>query len=146
MTRNMVCKLLQSLYGLKQSLHLWYKSLSIFLLPKLGSTWIYVDHSIFVLEAGIKGLVFSVFVDIIKIMVVKESGMIEKVTQKLIAIFSMIDIEPISFFLGLSIDEDQEYKTIKLFQPVYIEKVLSRFHFDKANSINTPMKVFLYLA
>lgn len=53
--------------------------------------------------------------------------MMEKVKQKLIAIFSIADIESISFYFGLKIDQDRKQKIIKLFQPIYIEKVLARF-------------------
>lgn len=65
--------------------------------------------------------------------------MIEKVKQEFTATFSMIDMGLISFYVGLKMEQDQKYKLIKLFQPIYIEKVLAKFHFDKANLVNTPM-------
>ena len=75
--RNMVCKLLKALDGLKQSPRLWYKRLSTFLLKKLGLKRINADHSIFVTIAGLDGPIVSTFVDDIKIMAPKGSGMIE---------------------------------------------------------------------
>lgn len=77
--RNMVCKLLKALYGLKQSPRLWYERLSTFLLQKLGLRQINADHNIFVTNAGLDGPVVSTFVDDIKIMAPKGSGMIERV-------------------------------------------------------------------
>lgn len=138
-TKNMVCKLLKALFGLKQPPRLWY---SAFLLEKLGLTWIHADHSIFVSKAGLKGPMLSVFMDDIKIMAPKCSGMIERVKAELTAAFSMVDMGPISFYLGLRVDRDREQKTIKLSQPAYIEKVLARFHLDKANPVITSMKEF----
>ena len=52
----------------------------------------------------------------------------------------MVDMGPISFYLGLKIERNREKQTIKLSQPAYIDKVLNRFHFNKANTINTFMK------
>ena len=139
-TKNMVCKLLKAIYGLKQSPRLWYERFSAFLLEKLGLKRIHADHSIFVSGAGLKGPVLSVFVDDIKIMAPKDSGIIKRVEAELTAAFSMSDMGPISFYLGLRIYRDRKQRTIKLSHPAYIEKVLERFHLDKANPVNTPMK------
>lgn len=73
-------------------------------------------------------------------MALKESGMIERVKAELTSVFSMADMGPISFYLGLKVERDREKKIIKLFQPAYIDKVLAKFHLDKAHPANTPMK------
>ncbi len=138
--RNMVCKLLKALYGLKQSLRLWYERLSTFLLQKLGFRRINAGHSIFLTNAGLEGPVVSTFVDDIKIMALKRSGMIEDVKAELASAFSMADMGPISFYLGLKVERDREKKTIKLSQPAYIDKVVAKFHLDKAHLVNAPMK------
>lgn len=52
----------------------------------------------------------------------------------------MIDMGPISFYLGLKVDWNQEKKIIKLSQLAYINKVLEKYHLSKANTVNTPMK------
>lgn len=52
----------------------------------------------------------------------------------------MIDLGPISFYLGLKVERDREKRTIKLSQPAYIDKILSKFHLDQASPANTPMK------
>ncbi len=52
----------------------------------------------------------------------------------------MVDMSPISFYLGLQIERNREERSIKLSQFAYIDKVLNRFHLDKANTVNTPMK------
>ena len=137
---NMVYKLLKALYGLKQSPRLWYERLSTFFLQKLGLRQINADHSIFVTNAGLEGPVVNTFVDDIKIIAPKGSGMIECVKAELASVFSMSDMGPISFYLGLNIERDREKKTIKLSQPAYINKVLAKFHLDKAHPVNTPMK------
>lgn len=47
---------------------------------------------------------------------------------------------PISFYLELRIDWDQEQQTIKLSQLAWIEKVLEKFHLEKVNPMNTLIK------
>lgn len=136
----MVCKLLKALYGLKQSPRLWYERLSGFLLEKLGLACTHADHSIFITKAGLNGPIVSTFVNDIKIMAPKESGIIQRVKAELIVAFSMVDMGSISFYLGLKVERNREERTIKLSQPAYIDKVLNKFHLDKANTVNTPMK------
>lgn len=135
-----VCKLLKALYDLKQLPRLWYERLSGFLLEKLELMRINADHGIFVTKKGLDGPIVSTFVDDIKIMAPKRSGVIDRVKQELISAFSIVDIGPISFYLGLKVQCNREKRTIKLSQPVYIDKVLSKFHLNKAHTVNTPMK------
>lgn len=104
--KNMVCKLLKKLYGLKQVFRLWYKKLSIFFFKKLGLQQINADYSIFLFTIEINGLIVSMFVDDIKIMRAKNLGIISRVKEKLMVAFEMIDIEPISFYLSLKISWD----------------------------------------
>lgn len=52
----------------------------------------------------------------------------------------MVDIEPISFYLGVKVKQNKEKLTIKLSQSVYIDKVFSKFYLDKAYTINTSIK------
>ena len=40
----------------------------------------------------------------------------------------------------MKVERDREKKTIKLSQPAYIDKVLAKFHLDKAHLVNTLIK------
>ncbi len=73
-------------------------------------------------------------------MALKKSGMIQQVKAELTTAFSMADIGPISFYLGLKVERNQEKQMIKLSQPAYINKILSTFHLDKAHLATIPMK------
>lgn len=42
----------------------------------------------------------------------------------------MVDMGPISSYLGLKIEQNQIKRTIKLLQLVYIDKIFPKFHFD----------------
>lgn len=94
----------------------------------LGLQRINANHSMFITPAGINGPIVSTFVDNIKIMGVKDSGMIGRVKQELTAAFDMANMGPISFYLGLKVSRDRERKTLKLSQPAYIDKILAKFH------------------
>lgn len=91
-------------------------------------------------NAGLESPVLTIFVDKIKIIAPKESEMIEHVKVKLASTFSMADMELISFYLGLKVEQNQEKKTIKLSQPSYINKVLAKFYLDKVYFVNNLMK------
>ena len=144
-TRDFVCQLHKELYGLKQSPRLCYERLSNFLLEKLGLQRINANHNIFTMSISLNGPIVSPFVDDIKIMAPKRSGFAEKVKVKLVSTFQMVDMGPISFYLGLRVDRNREEKTIKLSQPAYIENVLRKFFLDQANPTNTPIKEYTQL-
>ena len=84
--------------------------------------------------------VVSIFVNDIKIIAPNDSEMIERIKLELTFVLPMIDMGPISFYLGLKVQQNQENRTIKLSKPAYINKVINKFDFDKAYAINTPMR------
>ena len=136
---NMVCKLIKSLYGLKQSPRLWYERLAGFLLKELGLSRLHADHSIFATEDGVHGPILTVFVDDIKILD-SCKGRITRIKQQLATAFRMVDMGPVSYYLGLKVERDRSNKTIKLSQPTCIEKVLRSYHLEAAKTCPTPMK------
>lgn len=95
---------------LKQSPRPRYEIFSTFLLEKLGLKRTYANHSIFISEAGLNGPIVSTFIDDIKIMGPKGSDFIRKVKAELATAFSMVDMGPISFDLGLKVIRDREKK------------------------------------
>lgn len=54
--------------------------------------------------------------------------------------FSIIDISPINFYLGLKIEKDWKKIIIKLSQLTYISNIFQKYYFNKANIINIIMK------
>lgn len=70
----------------------------------------------------------------------KRSGITKRVKRELTAAFSIVDMEPISFYLDLKVERDCEQKLIKLSQLAYIDKVLQKFYLNQANSTNMPIK------
>ncbi len=77
--------------------------------------------------------------DDIKVIGVKESGHKEKIKRKLAAKFEIVDMGPISFYLGLKVERDHPNKTLKLSQLAYIDKIFSKYHLNLAKPCNTLM-------
>lgn len=61
---------------------------------------------------------------------IKESNHIKKIKQKLVTTFKIVDIEPISFYVGLKIERNQAKKILKLLQSAYIDKILTKYHLN----------------
>lgn len=54
-------------------------------------------------------------------------------------------MEPISFYLGLKIERNCQNKTLKLSQPTYIKKILTKYHFNQVKPYNTLIKEVILL-
>lgn len=59
------------------------------------------------MKIGLDGLIISTFIDDIKIMAPKRSGIILQVKAELTIEFLIVDIGSISFYLGLQVERDQ---------------------------------------
>lgn len=58
--------------------------------------------------AGINRPIVSIFINDIKVMKVKRLGYIEKMKQKLAAVFKMINIKPINFYQSLKVEKNHK--------------------------------------
>ena len=134
-----ICKLLKALYDLKQSPRLWYERLTGFLFEKLNLHHLHADHSIFATAESFKSSILTSWVDDIKI-IAPSTAMINKVKEELSAAFEMIDMGPISFYLGMTVTRNRDRKEIRLNQKIYIKRIVIRFGRNEAKSIHTPMR------
>lgn len=75
----------------------------------------------------------------------KELGHIKTVKTKLTAVFEMIDIGPICFYLRLKVGRDRQKRLLKLSQPTYIAKISEKYHLHLAKPYNIPMKKSILL-
>lgn len=63
----------------------------------------------------------------------KGNRMIQQMKTELITAFLMMDIGLINFYLEIKVECNREKRTIKLSQPAYISKILSKFYLNKAH-------------
>ena len=67
---------------------------------------IHADYSIFTIDADLDGPIISTFFDNINIMGLNKSGFIHKIKDELTTALSIIDMNSISFYLGLKVEHD----------------------------------------
>ena len=121
-SEELICLLKKALYELKQSPHVWFKTLRDFL-KELSFIQSEYDHNIFITVN--KSMIIAVYVD--DILIFNENEKVMKGMQdSLIKHFKMTDLEAVSHYLSMEVDVGEEKTTI--WQSIYLSKVLK--HFD----------------
>ena len=120
----MVYKLLKTLYSLKQSPRIWFETLADFL-RKLGLHPSQHNSTIFISDK--KDLFFSIYVDDLLIFSTNKSKT-EKFKAELSNRFKILDLRPISHYLGLEIDITNDLIIIR--QSIYFKKMFARFKIE----------------
>lgn len=128
------------MYSLKQSYHLWYEQLAKFLYTQLGLHQIHTDHNIFITNEGVYGPIITIFIDDLNIFVSRRSGFISQIKNKLAALFDIVEMGPLAFYVRLKVTQNREKRTIKLSQPGYIKKLLDRHSMLKAKITKVSMR------
>ncbi|KAL0325286.1 UNVERIFIED_CONTAM: Retrovirus-related Pol polyprotein from transposon TNT 1-94 [Sesamum radiatum] len=129
-------KLKRSLYGLKQSGHMWYNRLSEYLIKK-GFCHNQISPCLFIKRTESGFVIIAVYVDDLHII-----GSPEEIRQSvdyLKSEFEMKDLGTTKYCLGLQFEHTKG--GIFIHQSNYIEKVLERFHMNNAHPLSTPMVV-----
>ena len=129
-----VCLLRKSLYGLKQSPRVWFKTLTDFLI-KLGLKQSKYDEAIFMSEDKI--IFLSIYVDDLLLFGVDEKR-ITALKDQLSKRFKMTDLGGISHYLGMEVDVTDEAITLR--QTSYLRKMLERFQMSDSKHVVTPME------
>jgi hypothetical protein len=132
---GMVCKLLKSLYGLKQAHKQWHE--------KFDKTLTYVvfivneaDECVYYRYGGGEGVILYLYVDDIQIF--GTSLDVIKETKNFISNnFEMKDLEEVDVILNIKLLREGN-GGITLVQSHYVEKVLSRFGYSECEPAPTP--------
>ncbi|KAL8156462.1 hypothetical protein AgCh_001527 [Apium graveolens] len=129
-------KLQRSFYGLKQSGRMWYNIFSEYLLND-GYVNNQVCPCIFIKRSSTGFVIIAVYVDDLNIFGTTED--ITNVANYLKNEFEMKDLGRTRFCLGIQVEHLSS--GIFVHQSNYTEKILDRFHMDKAHPLTTPMVV-----
>lgn len=132
---DQVCKLSRSLYGLKQAGRQWNKELTSHL-QQFGFSQSVNDHCLFMKGSGSSFMVLLVYVDDLLIASPTES-LIEEVKQFLHQQFTIKDLGPATYFLGLEISRTKE--GIALTQQKYIQDMIVTAGLQDATIVQTPL-------
>lgn len=137
---GMVCKLLKSLYGLKQSPRNWYLLCSGFIVNVMGYTACASDPCLFLKRSRSGRLIYLfLFVDDMQVAFYRQDA--EEWAEdkaKLRKRFDVKDLGESKWMLGMHITRDRSKRTIKLDQELYVSKALERFGLTQCKSSHTP--------
>ncbi|OMO89257.1 hypothetical protein CCACVL1_07965 [Corchorus capsularis] len=132
---NYVCKLNKALYGLRQAPRAWFDRFSTFLLS-FGFTCSVADSSLFVLQSSRGTILLLLYVDDI-ILTGSNSHFLRDFIAALGREFSMKDLGPLHYFLGVSVTPFDG--GILLHQAQYARELLDRALMHNCKPISTPM-------
>ena len=129
-------KLQRSLYGLKQSGHMWYNRLSEYLL-KEGYVNNPICPCVFIKKSETGLVIIVVYFDDLYLVGTPEE--LTKIAEYLKKEFEMKDLGKTKFCMGLQIEHFPN--GVLVHQPTYIKKILNRFNMDKAHPLSSSMVV-----
>ena len=137
-----VCKLIKSLYGLKQSARCWNVTLDEYLTSEefIKSD---ADDCVYVKFEKIEGeeyfIIFVVYVDDM-IPISNNTDLLLREKSKIRRRFAMVDNGDVGHLLGMQIMRDRTRRMLTISQKCYFEGILSRFNMENCNPVDTPME------
>lgn len=137
---GMVCHLLKSLYGLKQSPRNWWLLVSEFILVHMGWKATVSDPCLFhkTSRTGQLMLLF-LFVDDMQVgFQAEDEAEWEESHAQLKQRFNITNLGESKFMLGMRITRDRRARTITLDQELYLTKALEKFGLDQCKTAPTP--------
>ena len=136
-----VCKLIRSIYGLKQASRVWNQTFSIFLEEKMNFHMIHSDAGVYVLrqQEGISDVILILYVDNILIMGNDKKLIINLKKTLSSQQFQMKDLGPVQSYLGMRITRNRQKHLLWLDQVSYIDNALKRFNLSNAKSTHSPL-------
>ncbi len=137
-SKSLICHLLKTLYGLKQSGRRWYQKLVEILVRKMGLICCDVDQAVFFRRDGEKLIIVLVHVDDCTI-AASSLAMVHEFKRKMSSYVEISDLGKLHWLLGIEIKRNHEEHTIHLSQRSYIVSILQRYNFDELRPLSTPM-------
>ncbi|CAI5489804.1 unnamed protein product [Closterium sp. Naga37s-1] len=140
-----VCKLLKSLYGLKQSPLLWYLALND---VQVGVGWKKSQvHEALYFNVGDDGVACWMLVYVDDLLAANSSTeMLKELKELLASAFELREISPMQKYLGLEIIRNRSARKVWLHQQGYADKLRMRFIDEKqtGRTPKTPVSVGAY--
>ena len=135
-----VCRILKSLYNLKQSARLWNKKIITYLQnqklkPFSSDASILIDYS--------RGLLITLYIDDLLITAVTITT-VKELKKTLYREFKIKDLEEVEIIINIYIRRNREARTLLINQSAYINKLLEKEGILKYHSTLTPIKISGY--
>src|SRR4051812_9158556 len=132
-----VCKLLKTLYGLKQSGRRWYQKL-VEIMTQLGFKRCDVDQAVFFKRTLKSLIIILVHVDDCTI-VASGLSLIEEFKAEVSKHVEITDLGELHWILGIEVRRNRDRRTIHLSQRSYIDSIIRRFGFEDSKPLSLPM-------
>jgi hypothetical protein len=132
-----VCRLIHTLYGLKQSGREWNKTISSYL-TSIGFTRLSTEHAIFICCDSSEFDIVAIWVDNffnIHTSVLQKENLQNEITKRFEATYQG---EP-KLLLGIEFHRNRDTHSITISQNQYISKIISHFHLADCQPISTPL-------
>lgn len=139
-----VCKLIKSLYGLKQASRVWNQRFNEFIVRK-GFKRCEADQCLYTKFENGNVQYILLFVDDM-IIVSNTDENVKLIKGMLAKEFDMTDIGKVESYLGIHIQHDRQNGITSLGQPQYMKNLLNKFEMEKCKPATTPMEMGLNLS
>jgi hypothetical protein len=139
----MVLRLRKSLYGQKQSSHVWYGTFKDFVIS-IGFVASRVDGGLFVLHNKDQVIVATVVLYVDDPLIIANDCLIGKIKDQMQKRFGMHDLGSVSYYVGMNFERNREHHTIDIHQHSYIWTILAKFRMDESRPVATPMAMKLH--
>jgi hypothetical protein len=133
---SLVFRLRKSLYGLKQAPRAWYAKMDSYILSR-GFLRCISDPNVYIMSNIDLPLLIVLYVNNLIITWISSSSIVV-VKTTLHDKFSMIDMGPLHYLLGLEIIQNDS--GIKMYQSKYVKDILDRFHMKNCKPTLTPFQ------
>lgn len=131
------CKLLRSLYGLKQSPRLWYLRSNEYITSNQFVRSKY-DYWVYIKLQNNVSMFLLLYVDDMLVANNAVEG-IREVKKMMSSKFEMKDLGEAKTIIGMQIKRHRHTGMLKLNQQLYLKKVLSRYNMIVSKSVTTPI-------
>ncbi|KAE9323261.1 hypothetical protein PF008_g17414 [Phytophthora fragariae] len=135
---DVVCMLLQSLYGLKQASRVWNETIDKHL-KSMGFEPADADPCVYTRGEGEDECIVCLYVDDMLI-VSRQKTVIASVKAGIAEKFRIKDLGRARFILGIEIDYDMERRTLGISQKAYTESIIKKYGQENAKPCLTPLE------
>lgn len=142
--KQYVCKLSKSLYGLKQAGCKWYDALSK-ALGNIGFHKCEADSAMFYAHWNNNITILVCHINNCTI-TGSSQELVQSYKDKLKNKYSLTDLGPANWLLGIKITRDLDLKTISLSQSSYIDSILTHFNFTDLKPLAMPMDPLIWFS
>ena len=135
---NMVCKLKESIYGLKQATLQWYKKFDSFMTSQEYKRT-FADPCVYVRRFPYDNIIILLLYVDDMLIVGRDADMIQKLKRELSKTFDMKDLGSAKRILGMEILRDRKVGKLWLSQERYIERMLEMFNMKNSKPVSIPL-------